>query len=312
MAGTKFNREWNIYALTNDGVDFYVGRTLETARRLDQHRRIFGRHIEMRILQTGRGHSEAVDAERTWIAKLASNGTRLANKMAGSSGAWEPNDNTLAKMRAVGLALWQDPEYVAKNKAAIHAAIQTPEYKIRRSASATEVANRPESKERFRQMVSRPRSDESKRKQSASTRGKPRTWSPAGELRVKGTQFKAGNNALAALSQERLDAVKAKHREHWKDPALREAMLKGIRNETPEQRLARINKSADTRRGRPIPPHPNMIAKAKQRGLEHPEIMSGRIKRFWEELRKDPVRYREYIDNRAKAIAAARAAKRGV
>src|ERR1035438_1783802 len=92
-------RQWSIYILQDSERDFYVGRTLQPRERLLQHRKRFGNHIVMRIVETGFGHSAAGEAERRWLETLSSDGIKLLNKVQAGSGAWITTEETLKKMR---------------------------------------------------------------------------------------------------------------------------------------------------------------------------------------------------------------------
>lgn len=78
------NKNWVIYALRRDSI-FYIGRSFNIKRRLQEHRKKFGKDFICEILEhgTGEGFNEA---EQKWIARFLNDGFVLDNKTAGGNG----------------------------------------------------------------------------------------------------------------------------------------------------------------------------------------------------------------------------------
>jgi hypothetical protein len=149
---------------------------------------------------------------------------------------------------------------------------------------------------------------------SATQKGVKKNWSPEGEERIKATRFKKGRNSFALLSPERQEQRREKYKEVWRDPERAKRMASGRINDawsklSPDRQseISEFNRQKIK----------NQVGLAKLGGeasqyKKDPKIASRNATLFWEDLRKDPVRYREYIDRRAESIRVAREAKRNL
>lgn len=151
---------------------------------------------------------------------------------------------------------------------------------------------------------------------SATQKGVKKDWSPEGRERVRSTQFSKGHSRWESLSAEAKERHRLKAREQWDDPERRKRMTPPPEARrwdrlSEEQRRARAAKQSASLRA-----NPNLkaiVARGAAALLaKDPDNMKRKVTKFWEELRKDPVRYREWIDRRAKAIAEAKAKKKAL
>lgn len=168
-------------------------------------------------------------------------------------------------------------------------------------------------------------SDEAKRKLSAAFKGRPVTWgdkisatqkgvqkrvSPEGIEKQKATRFKSGEctwDKKAPLQRkEHIEKVRGA----WADPDKRARMSSGLIRDgwsrmSLEQQAEHVKKCRERFQANPD------IARQGAAALlaKDPDNMKRRITKFWEEIRKDPQRYREYIDRRTQAIVEAKAKK---
>jgi len=322
MARIDFNREWFIYALTDSGNDFYVGRTFNIAQRLRGHRHRFGRHIEIRILESGRGKPEAMAAEIRWIESMLAGGVKLANRFLASSGVWQTSASALERITQHSREMWKDPAYREKQRVAYLAAISTPEFRKRKSDAAKKTWE-GQNGARMRAVIkaanaNREWTPEQRKAVGDVHRGKSfLTEDGRQRLRLKGGEASKKGWAEKSLAQR--EAHKSRTREAWKDPDRRARMtftserMREIWTKRPtEKRIADAARGAETRRKNCGPERLSEIGRKGGAAAlaKHPNAMSQNISKFWQDIRKDPERYRQYIDNRAKRISEARIAKR--
>lgn len=84
-----------IYVLRDEkGVEFYVGRTTNCKRRLNEHHRSFGQLITMEVVEEV-SLEDWAEAEKRWIALLRESGFELKNI---SPGGFEMGDATRLKL----------------------------------------------------------------------------------------------------------------------------------------------------------------------------------------------------------------------
>lgn len=149
----------------------------------------------------------------------------------------------------------------------------------------------------------------------AAQKGIPKNWSAEGLTKVKKNQFKKGTCNWDSLSEEQKRSIRKVSSDNWKDPVKAGRMAKGLQvgsaHRSAEERKRIGKKIRESQLARP---DEDRAATGRPGGramhAAHPGLTSRAIKKFWEDLRKDPERYREYIDRRAASIAAAKAKKK--
>lgn len=149
---------------------------------------------------------------------------------------------------------------------------------------------------------------------SATQKGVKKNWSAEGEQRVRSTQFKAGHGSFNNLSPDAKERRRNSARAAWEDPERAARMASGRRNDawsklSPERKAG----IAEAMRNKALnDPRKTEYARMgfAARIAKNPDAPRQMVNKFWTDIRKDPVRYREFIDRRAAAIAATRAAKR--
>jgi len=311
-----------IYALTQAGVDFYVGRTNNPQRRLMNHRSKFGESIEMRELEFVTDRKECAKQERYWIKKLSENGIALVNKVKGSSGIWAYSDEMVAALSLVMVKRWTNPEYRSKVLTAQAKAFQSPRYRQRRSMTAKVAwdANKEKNLAQIVALGKRKRTEQEKEELSQKQKGRARNWGVVGRAAVESTQFKKGHNNFADLSIETQEAIRERSRRNWdgisKEERSRRATERNLAmwSKRTEEEKARIyEKVSATQRQRG--PSEKQKLTSKNNGLKlqaNPEmkekLKSGR-EQFWRELVGE--RRVEFLAKRAAAIVASRKRNQG-
>ena len=321
MAETKSNtRQWYIYALHVNGIDFYVGRIFTPKRRVSQHRQRFGRNVDMRILQIGIGHERAVEAERSWMERLASEGVALRNKIKGSSGAWKVDGESLEKIRAASVANWNNSEYVERQHAALVASVNNPEVKERRRKSIKAMWADPVKGPKLRATViavhkGRPKSPETRAKISAAQNGVPKNWSPEGRIAVAAAGYQPGVNSFELLSEDGKRRKIAAAKKNWEgiSPEERSRMaternLGAWAKRTPEKRKEIGRKAMSAQKPEEIR---QRALHASRVAAQRPNLSaetSAAAKSLW--ARMSPEEKAAFILRRQPAINAAKAKKK--
>lgn len=147
---------------------------------------------------------------------------------------------------------------------------------------------------------------------SATQKGVKKNWSPEGEERIRATRFKKGHSMFNAMTDEQKAIHRKSASDKWNDPERRKRMSKchSAKNSwayISDERKVELKEKCRNR----LLSIPDVHRRGAAALLaKDPDNMKRRMNKFWEEIRKDPVRYREYIDNRAASIARAKGAKK--
>lgn len=327
MAGTKSNtREWYVYALHINGVDIYVGRTFNPNRRVRQHRPRFGNDISIRILETGIGHYECVEAERGWMERLRGEGVNLQNKLVGGFGCWEVDVDVLEKISAASKAKWKDPVYRDRQLAAMAKNSKDPEMQKRRQEAFREMMADPIRGKHFRDAVSaafkgKKLSDEIRAKMSKAQTGLKKTYTPESLLRAREKCYVKGVNNFELLSDEAKERKRVAARKTWDDIPPEERTRMAV--ERNEQMWADRDATARKEIGKRI--RDGQIAKQGLEAMQERARVNGaksadrpgmredasrNIKAFWANM--TPAQRKDYLDRRTKKIAEAMALKKSV